>query len=262
MAEVEVHHEDDGIARVVLNRPEVRNAITVDVVVALRDAFRSLTDGGGTKAVVLHGAQGVFCAGADLALVREALDGDPPTVLEPLVTELHETIRVVRNSPFPVVAAVEGFAVGAGMGLALAADARIVDEQAQLVPGYFGIGASPDGGVSYFLTRALGAARATSLILHNRPLGATALHDHGLAEEIAPSGEAVPRAVEHAAQLTTVPPLALVRMRRLVDEATTHGMSDQLDRERELVAELWQTHDFREGVSSFVERRTPTFTGK
>lgn len=262
MTNVEVFREDDGVTRIVLSRPKVRNAISVEAVVELRETFTATEEGGDTRAVVLHGAEGSFCAGADLALVRAALDGDPPSVLEPLVTELHDTIRVIRGVPFPVVAAVEGFAVGAGMGLALAADVRIADPAARLVPGYFGIGASPDGGVSYFLTRALGATRATSLILHNRPLDADTMASLGLVERIAEPGQAVAAAVEHARSLTNVPPLALVRMRRLVDSATTMTLSEQLDAERALVAELWATTDFREGVSSFVERRTPHFTGR
>ncbi len=262
MANVELQGETGGITRVVLNRPQVRNAITVESVVELRDALNQTIDAGRTKAAVLHGAEGSFCAGADLSLVRAALDGDPPAVLDPLVTELHQTIRVLRSAPFPIVAAIEGFAVGAGMGLALAADTRVADRKAQLVPGYFGIGASPDGGVSYFLTRALGAARTTSLFVHNRALDAAALESFGLVEELVEPGEAVSAAVEQARALAGIPPLALTRMRRLVDEATTHDLSDHLDAERTAVAELWQTHDFREGVSAFVERRTPSFTGE
>ncbi len=251
---------EDGIGRIVLDRPHVRNAITVQLVVDLRRALTELRDSN-VRAVVLQGAQGTFCAGADLALVREALDVDPAQILAPLVGELHETIREMRRMPYPVVAALEGFAVGAGMGLALAADLRVVGRTARLVPGYFGIGASPDGGVSYFLTRALGGSRASSIILRNKPITADAMAETGLADEVVEDSVVVERATALAREVASVPPLALTRMRQLVDTATVHDLNTHLDAERQAVSELWPSKDFREGIEAFVERRSPQFSG-
>lgn len=259
---IDVRTDRSGITTIAITRPEVRNALTVDAMRELRTAFSTAIDAGDTRAVVLHGSEGSFCAGADLSLVRSALDGDAPSVLGPMVTELHDAIRVIRSAPFPVVAAIEGFAVGAGMGLALAADARVTDVDARLVPGYFGIGASPDGGVSYFLARALGAARATALILRNQPLDADTMASFGLVEEVVAPGQAIEAASALAQQVAGAPPLALVRLRRLVDDATAQSLTAHLDAERDAVAELWATHDFQEGVSAFLERRSPTFLGE
>src|SRR5581483_8441276 len=214
------------------------------------------------KAVVLAGAGGTFCAGADLVYVRRAFTGDAEEVLRPLVRTLHDLIAFVGELPLPIVVALEGHAVGAGMGLALAADLRIAGRGASLIPGYFAIGASPDGGVSYFLTRALGGARATSAILRNRVLRADELLALGLVEEVVDDGRVIEAAQELAASLAGVPPLALLRMRRLVDSATVQGLAAQLDDEERLVAELWPARDFREGVSAFLERRRPAFTGR
>lgn len=251
---------ESGVARVELNRPDVRNAINIESLEALDEALTQV-EADGARAVVLAGRGVNFCAGADLALVKSAFAGNAAATLGPLVESLHRVIRHLRTLPMPVVAALEGPAVGAGMGLALAADLRVAGRSALLIPGYFAIGASPDGGVSYFLTRALGGTRAASLILRNQPLTAQDLLDSGLAEEVVDDGAAVAAATDLAASVAGSPPLALLRMRTLVDSATTNDMATQLDRERDLVAELWATTDFREGVGAFLERRRPTFTG-
>src|SRR5690606_24142606 len=137
-----------------IDRPDVKNAINPETLSTMRVGVQDLVSQG-ARALVL-GGKGGFCSGADLALVREALAGDAASVLGPMVDELHALIRELRALPIPTVAALEGPAVGAGMGLALSTDVRVAARSARLIPGYFGIGTSPDGGVSYFLTRALG----------------------------------------------------------------------------------------------------------
>jgi 2-(1,2-epoxy-1,2-dihydrophenyl)acetyl-CoA isomerase len=243
-----------------LDRPDQMNALTVDMVVALGAEAETLV-ADGARALVLAGSGSAFCAGADLGLVRQALDGDPHTALEPLVSGLHDAIRRLRALPVAVVAAVEGPAVGAGLGLALAADLRVLGEGARLIPGYLGIGSSPDGGVSWFLTRALGAARATRLLLLNETVRADAAVGLGLTDDVVPDGTAVDAALARAETLAGLPAQALVRLRQLTEAASTQGLDEHLDHEQRLVTELWDTHDFREGVSAFVERRPPRFTG-
>jgi 2-(1,2-epoxy-1,2-dihydrophenyl)acetyl-CoA isomerase len=252
---------EDGIATIVIDRPEVRNAIDLDTVAGLRGAFEEAASAG-VGAAVLAGGGNVFCAGADLAFVRKALEGDATSVLGPLVDTLHGLLKWMRTLPFPIVASIEGAAAGAGMGLALAADTRIAGTSAVFVTAYFGIGASPDGGVSYHLTRSVGAARATELVMSNRPLRAQELLSLGLVERVVDDGQALAAARGRARELASIPPLALVRLRALVDAAPTHGIDDHLDAEREAIATLWQTEDFREGISAFLERRSPQFTGR
>jgi 2-(1,2-epoxy-1,2-dihydrophenyl)acetyl-CoA isomerase len=250
---------DAGVATVLIDRPAVRNAIDVETVSELAAAVAEM-HAAGARALVL-GGKGGFCAGADLALVRQAFEGDPAPVLGALVDNLHAFIRQLWAMPIPSVAALEGPAVGAGMGLALSTDLRVAGRSAVLIPGYFGIGSSPDGGVSYFLTRALGAARATALLVRNRPLDAATLAELGLVEDVVEDGTAVAAAQELAAELAGVPPLALVRTRGLVDRATVQDLDTHLDDERGRVAENWAARDFKEGVAAFLERRRPIFTG-
>ncbi|WP_433496591.1 enoyl-CoA hydratase-related protein [Sphaerimonospora sp. CA-214678] len=249
-----------SVGTIELNRPDRMNALTVELAASLGSAASALLDKG-ARALVLAGRGPAFCAGADLALVDQALAGEPAAVLTPLVERLHASLKLLRRLPVPLIAAVEGPAVGAGMGLALCADVRILAESARLIPGYMGIGASPDGGVSYFLTRMLGSARALSLLLRNRPVGAADAAALGLAEPPVPDGSALRAAQELAASLAAAPPLALIRVRELVDRATVLGLEEQLDLEQRRVAELWLTHDFGEGVRAFLQRRPPEFRG-
>lgn len=251
---------DDGVGVVTLDRPEKFNAMTVELVAALDDAVGKLV-GDGAKAMVLAGRGRMFSAGADLGLVRAALDGEPATVLGPLVDTLHAAVRRLRAAPFPTVAAVEGSAVGAGMGLALATDLRVVGRSARFVPAYLAIGASPDGGVSYWLSRALGAVRATALLVRNQPVAAAELAALGLADEVVDDGAATEAAIALARTLTNLPPGALRRTRDLVDRASTQGLDAQLDAERDAIAAQWRSADFREGVTAFLEKRPPRFTG-
>jgi 2-(1,2-epoxy-1,2-dihydrophenyl)acetyl-CoA isomerase len=252
---------DGGVGLLELHRPDQMNALTVDLVTALGgEAERLVADG--AKALVLAGRGPAFCAGADLGLVRQSLDGDPHAALEPLVAGLHASIRRLQTLPVATVAAVEGPAVGAGLGLALTTDLRVVAEGARLIPGYMGIGSSPDGGVSWFLVRALGRARAQRLLLLNETVTAQTAHELGLADEVVADGTAVDAAIALARRVVGLPAQALVRVRELTDAASRQELGAHLDHEQRLVTELWDTHDFREGVSAFVERRSPQFTGR
>ncbi|MFV0463066.1 MAG: enoyl-CoA hydratase/isomerase family protein [Nostocoides sp.] len=250
----------EGVATVTFERADQLNSLNLDLAEEIGDAVNDAA-GAGARAVVLTGRGRAFCAGADLGMVSSALS-DPHAVLTPLVEKLHTSIRQMRSTPIPIIAAVEGTAAGAGMGLALAADLRVLGRSATLLPAYMAIGASPDGGVSAFLTRAVGAARATSLLLTNHAVTAAEALDWGLAEEVTDDGGALAAAQQLATSLTGTAPLALLRVRELVDTATAAPLSQHLDLEQQRVTELWATHDFGEGIRAFLERRRPGFTGR
>jgi 2-(1,2-epoxy-1,2-dihydrophenyl)acetyl-CoA isomerase len=250
----------DGVGVVELNRPTQLNALTVAMVEQLGAAAeQAVSDGAG--ALVITGRGSAFCAGADLAIVDQALAGDPHRALSPLVAGLHASLLRLRALPVPIVAAVEGPAVGAGFGLALTADLRVLAAGARFIPGYLAIGASPDGGVSYLLTRMVGAARAMSLILQNRAVAADEAVSLGLADTVVDDGGAVGAARGIASRLAGTAPLALLRVRELLDRATEHGFAEHLALEQQRVSELWDTADFVEGVSAFVQHRRPAFRG-
>ncbi|HJQ42187.1 MAG TPA: enoyl-CoA hydratase-related protein [Jatrophihabitantaceae bacterium] len=252
---------DDGIGVLTIDRPDKLNALTVEVAAALGAAAeQAVADG--ARAIVLTGRGSTFCAGADLSIVDKALAGEPHAALTPLVAGLHDSLVRMRALPVPIIAAIEGPAVGAGFGLALAADLRVMASGARFVPGYLAIGASPDGGVSFLLTRMVGSARAMSLILNNRPVKADEAVQLGLAENVVDDGTALAAARDVAGRLAGTAPLALVRVRELIDRAPEHGFTDHLALEQQRVTELWDTADFVEGVSAFVQRRKPEFRGE
>jgi 2-(1,2-epoxy-1,2-dihydrophenyl)acetyl-CoA isomerase len=253
---------EDGVGRLCLRRPEARNALIPALVEALAAELRSpaLASAG---ALVLCGEGDVFCAGADLHLVRQAVSqGDPGAVLGPLLAGVHAVVRALREVPVPVVAAVEGAAAGAGVGLALAADLRVLGRSAVFVPAYLGLGASPDAGLSYHLARALGGCRAGAALIRNRRLPADELAACGLADEVVPDGQALPAALRLAGEVAGAAPLALLATRRLLDAAPTHGLEAHLDAEATEITRLWSTDDFAEGVAAFLQRRPPGFKGR
>ncbi|HEY4409427.1 MAG TPA: enoyl-CoA hydratase-related protein [Acidimicrobiia bacterium] len=242
----------DGIARLVLSRPAVRNAVSDDLLDGLWAALDSpVLDRAG--ALVLTGAGRGFCAGADLGALRAAVEGDAEAVLGPMVARLHAIVLRLRALPMPVVAAIEGAAVGGGMGLALAADLLVLGRSAVLVPGSLVMGASPDAGVSYFLARALGGIRATAALLLNEALDAPTLLAQGLATAVVDDGEALAAAMTLAWRVRHVPTGSLLATRRLVDLAPTHDLGRHLDAEEREFRSLWNGAEFREGVAAFLD---------
>lgn len=256
---VELRHEG-GVAILTLARPEVHNACSADLLSAVYDVLRGSGLDGAT-ALVLTGAGRSFCSGGDVAAMREAIAGDADRVLGAMAHDLHSIVMAMRHLPMPVVAAVEGSAIGAGVGLALAADLRVMGESAVFIPGYMAIGASPDAGVSYFLTRALGAARTLRALMFNTPLRAETLAAFGLVEEIVPDGQALSAGLALAKRLTGTAPGSLLAVRRLIDAAPTQSLEAHLDDETREFQGLWNGEDFREGVTAFLERRAPQFNG-
>jgi 2-(1,2-epoxy-1,2-dihydrophenyl)acetyl-CoA isomerase len=159
------------------------------------------------------------------------------------------------------VAAVEGAAAGAGVGLACACDLRVVGASTIFVPGFQALGLSPDSGTSFHLARALGSPAAIALFLRNRRITADELLACRLADEVVPDGQVWAAAQRLAGEVAGAAPAALVATRRLIDAAATHSYDDHLDAEEATIKELLPTADVAEGVSAFLERRRPKFTG-
>src|SRR5215207_3402904 len=254
----EVLTERDGaVLTITLNRPEVFNALNAALHAGLRAALEDAGDPE-VRAVVITGAGRGFCAGQDLKEFQEM----PESIRERLEATYHPNIRLIRGLEKPVLAAVNGPCAGAGLSLAAACDIRIASDAATFVPGFIGIGLVPDSGGSWFIHRLLGFARAFEWMTSNRKLTAAEAHAWGLVSEVAEADRFAGRAAELAAAYAARPTRGIGLTKRLFDHAYTAPLDGQLELEAELQQAATRTADFAEGVTAFLEKRAPHFSGE
>jgi 2-(1,2-epoxy-1,2-dihydrophenyl)acetyl-CoA isomerase len=231
-------------------------SLDFDAVCAVTAALRTLEPGVG--AVLLAGEGPHFCTGADVgALAATGAAEDPRSAVRELAEELHELVRALVEVPVPVVAAVRGWAAGAGMSLVLAADIAVAGVSTRLRPAYPAIGLTPDGGLSWTLPRAVGAARARHILLTDRVLDADEALALGLVATVVPDDDVAAEADGLAQRLADGPTRALGRTKRLV--RAEGDLDAHLDAEADAIAESVADAEGREGVAAFRERRPPRF---
>jgi 2-(1,2-epoxy-1,2-dihydrophenyl)acetyl-CoA isomerase len=255
MAEVEVSR-DGGVLTITLNRPDVLNAFNRAVHAGIRDALKEAREPE-VRAVVVTGAGRGFCVGQDLTEFRESASD----IGDRLRSGYHRTILAIRALDKPVVAAVNGPAAGAGLSLACACDLRIAADSASFVPAFIGIGLVPDSGATWLVPRLIGPARAFEWLTQNRKLSAAEAEGWGLVDEVVEAAALAARAAEVAARYAEAPTRAIGMTKRLLEGSATATIEEQLEREAQLQSAATQTDDFREGVSAFLEKRPPRFTG-
>jgi 2-(1,2-epoxy-1,2-dihydrophenyl)acetyl-CoA isomerase len=256
VAEVDTSR-DGAVLTITLNRPDSYNAFTTSMHAALRAALEEAA-AEEVRAVVITGAGRGFCAGQDLGEFRD-VEHD---IAEHLEATYHPNVRAIRALAKPVIAAVNGAAAGAGLSLACVCDYRIAADNASFVPGFIGIGLVPDSGGSLFVTRLLGPSRAFAWMSSNRKLTAAEAEAWGLVDEVVEADALLARAGELAADYAARPTRGIGMSKRLFDDATTATLDEQLALEAELQTAATKTDDFREGVSAFLEKRPPRFTGR
>ncbi len=255
MAEVEVTR-DGGVLTLTLNRPDVLNAFDTSLHKAFLAGLKEAGDAS-VRAVVVSGAGRGFCVGQDLTEFQEGT----LSIGERLRSTYHRNILAIRALEKPVIAAVNGPAAGAGLSLACACDIRIAAESASFVPAFIGIGLVPDSGGTYFIHRLLGAPRAFEWMTSNRKLPAVEALEWGLVSEVVADETLPTRAAELAGMYAQAPTRAIGMTKRLFDHADNAMLDAQLELEAQLQAAATQTEDFREGVTAFLEKRPPQFTG-
>ncbi len=174
---------------------------------------------------------------------------------------LHQAIVDFRRIPYPVIGAINGVAAAAGFSLALMCDLRIASEEASFACAYGRIGASPDGGMTYFLPRMVGPARAVELLLNDPMLSAQDALEEGIVTEVVPAGELMDRARAKAEELAAKAPHYVRQAKELVAVSLDNSLADHLQLERHGIADSMATDDLREGVTAFFEKREATFSG-
>jgi 2-(1,2-epoxy-1,2-dihydrophenyl)acetyl-CoA isomerase len=253
--EIEVRR-DGAVQTIVLNRPDVLNALTADMHKALAAALKEAR-ADDVRAVVITGAGRGFCVGQDLNEFRAAT-GD---IAERLRSSYHPNVLAIRALEKPVIAAVNGAAAGAGLSLACACDIRVASDAAAFVPAFVNIGLVPDSGGTFFITRLLGPARAFEWMTSGRALTAAEAHAWGLVSEVVEADALEGHVAELAAGLASMPTRAIGMSKRLFDRAPESTLEDQLELEAQLQSAATKTNDFREGVTAFLEKRKPEFSG-
>lgn len=247
-----------AVATVVLDRPARFNALTRDVRLGLAAVLGELDADAGVRAVVLTGEGRAFCAGQDLDELPE--DGDLGRLL---ADEYEPMVRALAGLRVPLVAAINGPAAGAGLGLALAADIRVMAEDAFLSAAFAGIGLVPDSGVSRLLVDAVGHGRAAEIALTGRRVPADEALALGLVARVVPTADVRGEADAIASRLAAGPTRALGLTRRLLrDAAHAPDLDAVLALERAAQAEAAATADFAEGVAAFRAKRPPAFEGR
>ena len=255
MPEVEVRR-DGGVQTIVLNRPDVLNALNADMHKALAAALKDAR-ADDVRAVVITRAGRGFCVGQDLTEFRDAT-GD---IADRLRSSYHPNILAIRALEKPVIAAVNGAAAGAGLSLACACDIRVASDAAVFVPAFVNIGLVPDSGGTFFITRLLGPARAFEWMTSGRTLTAFEAQAWGLASEIVEADALEGHVGELAGRLAQMPTRAIGMSKRLFDRAAESTLEEQLEFEAQLQSAATKTNDFREGVTAFLEKRKPEFSG-
>jgi 2-(1,2-epoxy-1,2-dihydrophenyl)acetyl-CoA isomerase len=250
-----------AVATLTLNRPEVLNSFNGDMMREVQDAFRALAADATVRAVVLTGAGRGFCAGQDLggapgASADLGIDAD-------FVRQGYNTlVTLIRECPKPVIAAVNGVAAGAGANVAFACDFVLAAEEVPFVQAFVKIGLVPDSGGTYFLPRIVGLHRAAALTMLGDKLSAEKAHHWGLVHEVVPPSVLLEKAQALAAHLAAMPTLAIALTKQLLNGSATNDFRQQLEAEAVAQATAGASHDFREGVHAFMEKRAPKFTGQ
>jgi len=246
---------------ITLHRPDRLNSFTDEMHGALRRAIEEARDGG-TRAILLTGAGRGFCAGQDLGDRDPEKMGGPPDLGHTLETFYNPLVRLIRSLDFPVICAVNGVAAGAGANLALACDLVIAAESARFIQSFAKVGLVPDAGGTWALSHLVGEARAKALALTAMPLSAAQAAEWGLIWKTAPDDALMTETRTLAETLAHGPTFGLGHAKHLIQQAATTPLDTQLDREAATQRICGQSPDYAEGVSAFLHKRAPAFTGR
>jgi 2-(1,2-epoxy-1,2-dihydrophenyl)acetyl-CoA isomerase len=244
-----------------LNRPERMNAWSNQFSLDLLSAVRQVSEDPEVRAVVITGAGRAFSSGADLKEAAEQAEHGPIDVYRVLTERYHPIITGIRRMPKPVVAAVNGPAVGIGFSLALACDLVVAAESAYFMLAFVNIGLVPDGGSSLFVPSRVGFARAAELALLGERLDARKAFDWGLVNRVWPDEEFGAQTAALLDQLASGATKSYAGTKRQLNRWLYEHMDDQLEFEAQIQREMAGSGDFAEGIMAFAEKRAPRFTG-
>ena len=239
-----------------INRPRVRNALNLEVRTRLADEVTRFGADPDIRCMIVTGSEAAFAAGADIGEMAEA------GPVEVMSRNVQKYWRAIMDCPKPLIAAIEGFALGGGLELALCADIIVAGEGAKLGLPEVKVGILPGGGGTQKLARLVGRHRAMHLIMTGKMFSAAEALDMGVISEIAPTGQAMPRAIEIAKEIATMPPISVMQIKEIINAGLNAPLDAALMLERKAFQLQFATRDQKEGMRAFVEKRKPKFEGK
>lgn len=248
-----IESREGGVATVRMNDPERRNAFSMPMRIALLNTFRALEADQSVRAIVFTGGDKQFCVGGDIT----AMGHQPMGAALDRMRIVHDLVRVLAQSSKPLIAAVEGWAVGGGLSLTLLCDTIVAGESARFKAGFGEIGMAPDTGILHTLPARVGRGRARQILLYNEPFSAKEAQEWGVIDRVVATGDAQKEATRLATVLAAKAPLPIALTRSVL----ASGLDEVLLREREIQAMLFSSADHDEGKAAFFEKRAPVFKG-
>ena len=252
-----LHKKEGRVVTIVLNRPRTLNALSSEMIEELLDAARQTGEDGEAKVLILTGAGRAFCFGADISLFRRTGGMPQPDIVHALLAKSQEMIRCLSGMPKPTIAALNGFATGLGLDIAMACDLRIAAEGAKLGESFISMGLVPDGGGTYFLPRLVGMARAAEMIFTGEPIAAKEAERMGLINLVVPGQDLEKTARRWADKFTSKSSLALALAKKAIWESLSGDLNSALKMEAECQKMCLQSPEHNEAVEAFLARHSP-----
>jgi enoyl-CoA hydratase/carnithine racemase len=257
-----IYQKDARVARLSLNRPRALNALDEAMIEEMSDALKTAAADPDVRVLILTGAGRAFCFGADVSEFRKAQEQGGRPAIEDLLFKAQEIIQVLYELPKPTLAALNGFAAGLGLDLALACDLRVATDRVKVSEAFVSMGLVPDGGGTFFLPRLIGSGKAAEMILTGEPITSQEAEKIGLINRVVSSSDLVKTFQELAQKLAKGPPLAIRLAKQALKKNFGMGLVEALKVEAEFQKICLQSADHGEAVRSHLERREPIFEGK
>ncbi|MFH0976922.1 MAG: enoyl-CoA hydratase-related protein [Spirochaetota bacterium] len=251
----------DNIAFITLNRPEVKNAFSPEMIHLWRECLEAAKLDNEVRVIIVTGKGDTFSSGGD---IKDMADGKLRSWdMKRFVWDgVHRIILAMEDLDKPVIAAINGAAMGAGLDMALMCDLRIMSEKAKIAESYINLGLVPGDGGSYFLPKLINVSKALELLLTGDVLNAREALELGIVNKVVPHEQLMEETVRFATKIAGKPPLAVRMMKRAVYQSQTSGLRAHLDYISSQLCLLAETEDHIEAVNAFLEKRKPVFTGK